>query len=197
MMMDARVAAVLRRLEEEDARERSDGTPTERRLRAVTPDVGRFLYLLVKIAGAQRILEVGMSGAYSTLWLAAAAAETGGHITTLELDRAKVARGQRNLREAGLNRVVTIVEGDAHQTLASLGGAFDLAFLDAEKEHYLDFLGPLIGLLRPGGVLVADNMLSHAEALASFRQAAESHPALECVLVPIPRGELRCRKRTV
>ncbi len=186
----------MRRLEEEDRRDRSDGTPRERRLRAVTPEVGRFLSLLVRIADARRILEVGTSCGYSTLWLATAARSTGGHVTTLEIDPAKVARTRQNLAEAGIEGSVTMVEGDAHDTLAGLEGPFDFAFLDAEKEFYPDFLTPLVSLLRPGGLLVADNLLSHADQLAAFRRAAESHPDLECVLVPIPRGELLCRKRS-
>ncbi|OGO50777.1 MAG: hypothetical protein A2148_03550 [Chloroflexi bacterium RBG_16_68_14] len=193
--MDERAAAVLRRLEEEDRRDRADGTPRERRLRSVTPEVGAFLNLLVKIAGARRILEVGTSGGYSTVWLATAAGETGGHVTTLEIDPAKIERARRSLSDAGMDDLVTIVEGDGRQTLATLDGPFDLAFLDTEKELYLDFLEPLVRLLRPGGLLVADNLLSHADDLAGFREAAESHPELECVLIPIPRGELLCRKR--
>ena len=194
--MDERAEAVLRRLHEEDSRDRVDGTPRSRRLRAVTPEVGRFLHLLVKLAGAQRVLEVGMSGGCSTIWLATAARETGGRVTTLELDHAKIDRARRNLAAAGVDDIVTIVEGDAHRTLGTLKGPFDFAFLDTEKELYVDFLQPLVSLLRPGGALIADNVLSHAEELASFREAAESHPDLECVLVPIPRGELVCRKRS-
>lgn len=186
---------VLRRLEEEDGRDRADGTSVARRLRSVTPEVGRFLHLLVKLAGARRLLEVGTSGAYSTIWLATAARETGGHVTTLELLPEKIARARQNLAAAGVDDMVTIVEGDARQTLSTLAGPFDFAFLDTEKELYLPLLEPLVALLAPGGVLVADNLLSHAEALAPFRQAAESHAELECVLVPIPRGELLCRKR--
>ena len=194
--MDERTAGVLRRLEDEDRLDRADGTPTERRLRAVTPEVGAFLNLLVRIAGARRIAEIGTSGGYSTGWLAAAARETGGHVTTLEIDPAKVERARGNLSDAGLESFVTVVEGDARRTLATLEGPVDLAFLDAEKELYLDLLEPLVRLLRPGGLLVADNLLSHAEELAGFRAAAEAHPELECVLVPIPRGELLCRKRS-
>jgi len=194
--MDERTAGVLRRLEDEDRLDRGDGTPTERRLRAVTPEVGAFLNLLVRIAGARRIAEIGTSGGYSTGWLAAAARETGGHVTTLEIDPAKVERARGNLSDAGLESFVTVVEGDARRTLATLEGPVDLAFLDAEKELYLDLLEPLVRLLRSGGLLVADNLLSHAEELAGFREAAQSHPDLECVLVPIPRGELLCRKRS-
>ena len=193
--MDERAAEVVRRLEEEDRSDRAAGTPRKERLRSVTPEVGAFLNLLVKIAGARRILEVGTSGGYSTLWLATAARETGGHVTTLEMDGAKIERARRNLSDAGVDVLVTILEGDAHQTLLALEGSFDLAFLDAEKEDYPAFLEPLVRLLRPGGLLVADNLLSHAEELAGFREAAESHPELECVLVPVPRGELVCRKR--
>lgn len=193
--MNERLALVLKRLEAEDRADRSDGTPRERRLRAVTPEVGRFLNIFAKAVGARRILEVGTSGGYSTLWLADAARETGGSVTTLEIDPAKVERAQRNLTEAGADGLVTIVPGDAREMVATLEPGFDFVFLDAEKELYLELLEPLVRLLRPGGALVADNLLSHAEELAAFREAAERHPELECVLVPIPRGELLCRKR--
>jgi len=194
--VDSKAAAVLRRLEAEDSRDRTDGTPRERRLRSVTPEVGQFLNLVAKIAGAQRLLEIGSSGGYSTLWLAEAARSAGGHVTALEIDPAKVGRARRNLAEAGVDQLVTIVEGDATDTLSGLEDPFDFAFLDAEKELYLGLLEPLVEALRPGGVLVADNLMSHAEDLAPFRRAAESHPELECVLVPVPRGELLCRKRS-
>ena len=193
--MEPRVGNVLRRLEEEDTLDRVDGTPRQLRLRAVTADVGQFLRLLVKLTEARHIVEIGTSGGYSTIWLASAARETGGQVTTLELDAAKIERARQNFALAGVDDLVTIVEGDAHQTLGTLKGSFDLAFLDAEKEFYLDFLEPLVGLLRVGGVLVADNLLSHAEDLAPFREAAESRADLECVLVPFPRGELMCVKR--
>ncbi len=192
--MNEQTSTVLRRLEEEDRRDREDGTPQARRLRSVSPEVWQFLHLLVKIAGARRILEVGTSGGYSTIALATAARETGGRVTTLEIDPAKIERAGRNLAEAQVDDLVTIREGDALQALPGLDGPFDMIFLDFEKELYLEALNPLVDLLRPGGLLVADNLLSHAEELAPFRQAAESHPELECLLVPIPRGELLCRK---
>lgn len=193
--MDERLVRALHRLESEDGRDRSDGTPRSQRLRAVTPEVGRFLNLLAKAIAARRVLEVGTSGGYSTLWLADAVRETGGAVITLEIDPAKIERAQKTFVEAGVQDVVTIVPGDARVTARRLEPGFDFVFLDAEKELYLDLLNPLVNLLRPGGVLVADNLLSHADELAPFREAAERHPELECVLVPIPRGELVCRKR--
>lgn len=194
--MEERLARMLERLESEDRADRSDGTPRSRRLRAVTPEVGRFLNLLAKVMSARRILEIGTSGGYSTLWLAEAVSETGGTVTTLELDPAKIERSRRTFAGAGVERLVTIVPGDARETVRTLAPGFDLVFLDVEKELYLELLNPLVSSLRPGGVLVADNLLSHADDLAAFREAAEAHPELECVLVPIPRGELLCRKRT-
>lgn len=194
-LVDGRTEGVLRRLEAEDSADRADGTPRERRLRSVTPEVGRFLHLLVKISGARRIIEVGTSGGYSTIWLASAARETNGRVTTLELDPLKIERARRNLTDADLGSIVTVVEGDARETLKALDPPADFVFLDLEKELYLDCLEPIVTLLRPGGLLVADNLLSHAQDLASFREAAESHPNLECLLVPIPRGELLCRKK--
>ncbi len=193
--MDERLVRALHRLESEDRRDRSDGTPRSQRLRAVTPEVGRFLNLLAKAIAARRVLEVGTSGGYSTLWLADAVRETGGTIITLEIDPAKIERAQKTFIEVGIRDVVTIVPGDARVTMLRLEPGFDFVFLDAEKEVYLDLLNPLVNLLRPGGVLVADNLLSHGDELAPFREAAERHPELECVLVPIPRGELLCRKR--
>ena len=191
-----RAQAVLRRLEDEDRADRSDGTPQSGRLRAISPEVGRFLQLLVKIGRTQRLLEIGTSGGYSTITLALALRETGCTITSLELDPAKVERAGRNLAEAGVEGIVTVREGDALAMLTGLGsGSFDFVFLDFEKELYLQALEPIVRVLAPCGLLVADNLLSHADDLAEFRAAAETHPELECVLIPIPRGELVCRKR--
>ncbi|MFQ5474050.1 MAG: O-methyltransferase, partial [Dehalococcoidia bacterium] len=128
--------------------------------------------------------------------LASAAWETGATVTTLEIDPAKIERARQSLAAAGLDDIVTIIEGDANETLQSTPGSFDFIFLDVEKELYDGLLDPLVDKLRPGGVLIADNLLSHAEDLASFRRHAEAHPDLECQLIPIPKGELLCRKKT-
>jgi len=189
-MIDERALAVLRTLEVQDARERESGTPRTERLRQVTPEVGRFLHTLVLATRPGSLLEIGTSGAYSTIWLAAAARETGAVVTTLEIDPIKVAAGRKNLAAAGLAETVTIVEGDALQYLRSRQDPLDFAFLDAEKEDYETYLELLVPLLTIGGLLVADNLLSHSEDLTGFSRSALDDERLSGLVVPIGRGEL-------
>src|SRR3990172_8921706 len=112
-MIDDRVRAVLDQLERHDAREREQGTPRAERLRQVTPDVGRFLHILVLATRPRTIVEIGTSGGYSTLWLATAARAVGASVVTLEIDAAKVSLARETLSDAGLEDTVSIIEGDA------------------------------------------------------------------------------------
>jgi predicted O-methyltransferase YrrM len=171
--------------EENDARE----TARPRRMLNITRDTGRLLWILVKATGATRILEVGTSNAFSTIWLADAARSTGGHVTTLELDPAKIALARRNLATAGLDGVVDIVEGPAADSLAALPGPFDLVFLDADRASYLVYLELVIPKLRTGAMLIADNATSHAHELQDYLARVKSHPQLFAVTVPIGNGE--------
>jgi len=189
-MMDERALAVLRTLEAQDARERETGTPRTERLRQVTPEVGRFLHTLVLATRPGSLLEIGTSGAYSTIWLAAAAREIGAAVTTLEIDPIKVTAGRENLAAAGLAKTATIVEGDALKYLRSRRDPLHFAFLDAEKEDYETYLSLIVPLLTIGGLLVADNLLSHSEDLAGFSRSALGDERLSGLVVPIGRGEL-------
>ncbi|MBI5948212.1 MAG: class I SAM-dependent methyltransferase [Chloroflexi bacterium] len=180
----------MRRLEAEDARDRVDGTPRARRLRAIQPEVGEFLLAIATAVAARTIVEVGTSAGYSTLWLALAAERTGGRVTTFEVDPAKVAIAARNLAEAGLSHRVDSRLEDGLAGLQRTAAQADLVFIDAEKEDYESFLEPAVRALRPGGTLVADNLTSHAEDLAGFRAKALGHPHLSGLVVPIGRGEL-------
>jgi len=193
-MIDPRARAVLEGLEHLDAREREQGTPRAERLRQVTPDVGRFLHTLVLATRPRSIVEIGTSGGYSTVWLATAARAAGASVVTLEIDPAKVRRATASLRQAGVDDVATIVEGDAFAFLRERREPIDFVFLDAEKEDYTAFLELIVPLLPPGGLLVADNLTSHADDLAEFRRWAESDPRLSAVVVPIGRGELIAAK---
>ncbi len=190
-LIDAKARAVLNGLEVRDAAERERAAPRAERLRQVTPDVGRFLHILVLATRPRSVIEIGTSGGYSTIWLGTAARAVGGTVTTLEIDPVKAKLAQSGLREAGLDGTVTLVPGDAFEYVRALGQeSVDFVFLDAEKEDYRAFLDLVVPRLRERGVLVADNLLSHAEDLAEFREKALSDPRLSAVVVPIGRGEL-------
>ena len=193
-MIDAKARAVLNNLERHDALEREQEVPRRERLRQVTADVGRFLHTLVLATRPRSILEIGTSGGYSTAWLATAARSVGATVTTLEIAPVKVQRATSNLREAGVDDIVTIVQGDAFDYLRDRRKPIDFVFLDAEKEDYVRFLELIVPRLPAGGLLVADNLISHADDLAQFRRRAESDPRLAAVIVPIGGGELLAAK---
>jgi len=167
--------------EDNDARE----TERPKRMLNITRDTGRLLWIIVCAIGATRILEVGTSNAFSTIWLADAARSTRGRVTTLELNPQKVALARANLAAAGLDGMVEIIEGRAADTLATLPGPFDLVFLDADRPSYLTYLELVVPKLRPGGLLIADNITSHAHELQDYIQRVKSHPQLFAVTVPL------------
>ena len=169
----------------------NDARTTERSMRMlnITPDTGQLLRILVRATGARRILEVGTSNGYSTMWLAWAATETGGHVTTLERLPEKVALARANFERAGLAPWITIREGVALETLPTLDGPFDLIFLDADRPSYLAYLDRLLPLLEVGGLLVTDNVVSHADEVAEFLARLKQDPDLDSVTVPVGNGE--------
>ena len=169
----------------------NDAQTTDRswRMLNITPDTGQWLRILVRATGARRILEVGTSNGYSTLWLAWAATETDGHVTTLERSADKAALARANFERAGLVGWITIREGAALDTLKTLDGPFDLIFLDADRASYHAYADLLLPLLRVGGLLVTDNVVSHAHELGDFLARLKQDPALDSVTVPVGNGE--------
>ena len=129
---------------------------------AVSPNLGKFLALLVQISGARRVLEIGTLGGYSTIWLARAL-PAGGHLLSLELLESHAEVARRNLAVAGLSDVVEVRVGPASETLAALDAEntehFDFIFIDADKEGYPQYLRGALALARPGTVIVADNIV--------------------------------------
>ena len=156
---------------------------------SVPPDTGKFLHVLVRMAKPKRILELGMFHGYSTLWIGLAARSVGARITTLELEAEKVAVAQANFAKAGLADIITVIQGDGKQTLAGLPGPYDLVFLDAAKEEYAAYFDLIYPRLAPGGVIVADNAVSHGEYMADYFDKARNHPNCVSVLVPVGTGE--------
>lgn len=134
----------------------------------VTPNQGRLLQLLARIQGAQRILEIGTLGGYSTIWLARAL-PAGGSLTTLEINPAYAELARKNLARAGLGGVATVRIGDAVQTLRQLAdegqAPFDFVFIDAKKEYNPQYLEGVLKLARPGTVIVCDNVVRAGRVL--------------------------------
>jgi predicted O-methyltransferase YrrM len=187
-VLDERVRAVLERLEREDADERERGLPPSQRARQVARTTGQFLFALVAPQTDCEILEIGGSRGYSTIWLASGARYLGGRVLSLEHDPAKTEAWRRNIAEAGLEEWAELVEGDAFETLERLDDVFDVVFLDAEKDDYERLLALARGKLEPGGLVVADNVLSHPDPLAQYSAARQGDPTLSSVTVPLDRG---------
>jgi predicted O-methyltransferase YrrM len=171
--------------EANDARE----TERPRRMLNITPDTGRFLWILVHAAKATRILEVGTSNGYSTIWLADAARETGGRVVTLEVNPDKVRQAETNLSRAGLAAFVDIRVGQAAETLATLAGPFDFVFLDADRAGYRTYLDLVLPRLTTRALLVADNVVSHRHELEAYLSRVKSDPRLFSVTLPVGKGE--------
>jgi len=186
----APIRAVMAELEARDRAERTDGTPQARRLRAIAPEVGQFLLTMAVAVGAKTIVEVGTSGGYSTLWLAMAAERTGGRVVTFEIDPTKVALARRNFASARMEPFIELREGDGGLGLLEFAGSADMVFVDCEKRDYARLLDLAIEALRPGGLFVADNLISHASELEAFRATALADPRLSGLVVPIGGGEL-------
>jgi caffeoyl-CoA O-methyltransferase len=187
-VLDEKVLAVLERLRQEDAEEREQGVARELRARAVAPTTGRFLFSLVAPQNACEVLEIGGSRGYSSIWLAAGVRILGGRVLSLEHDPAKCAAWRRNVADAGLEEWAELVEGDAFEALPEIEDGLDVVFIDAEKEDYERLFALARPKLEPGGLVVADNVLSHEEALGAYSRARQTDPTLVSVTVPLDRG---------
>lgn len=180
-------------LESLDKEDRLAGKPPGERLRQVPPETGKFLALLAASAPEGTYLEIGTSGGYSAMWLSLACKERGGKLTTFEVLEEKVKLARETFKITGLENVVELVFGDAKKYLQNYKNVA-FCFLDAEKEDYLDCYEKLIPNLVKGGILVADNVISHKEILEPMLERALTDVRVDALIVPIERGELVCRK---
>jgi len=185
-MIDEQIGAILERLYAEDAAQRAAGLPSSQRTRNVERETGQWLALLVRATNAREVLEIGSSNGVSTIWLAAAARDNGGRVTGTEILPVRAADANNNLAAAGLDAVARVVVGDARTTVATLSGRFDFVFIDAEKDDYVDHLEAVIDHVRPGGLILADNVISHD--VSAYQAAVRARSDLETVTIPIDRG---------
>lgn len=161
------------------------------RLRNLEPDTAALLALIVRAAAARRVLELGTSNGYSTLWLADAMRATGGHLVSVELDPDRSAQAVRNLARGGLSGYADVLVQDAGDALRQSSDAhWDVIFLDAERPAYVSYWPDLIRALRPGGLLAVDNVTSHADEVAEFRSLVSGDPEITEAVAPTGAGLL-------
>src|SRR5215510_14805768 len=176
----------------------------ERSLPLVDAEVGVLLRVLTMAVRATRVLEIGTAIGYSDIWMAGALPE-GGMLLTLEVDEQRVREARDNFRRAGVAERVNVISGNARLLLAKVSGPFDLIFQDGDKLMYGPMLNRLVDLLRPGGLLVTDNVLwdgdvvpgfgahkhtdpADAQAIAAYNELIHNHPALVTSIVPLRDG---------
>ena len=169
----------------------------------VSPNQGRLLRLLVEIAGARRILEIGALGGYSAIHLARGLPE-GGELISLELDEHHADVARNNVERAGLSDIVEVRVGDAHRLLTNLiengEEPFDLVFIDADKEGYPDYLQASLRLVRPGSLILGDNTIrggtvldpqeETARATREFNRLVAEDPRLHGIVLPLIRERI-------
>ncbi|MBM7855519.1 putative O-methyltransferase YrrM [Desulfohalotomaculum tongense] len=170
----------------------------------VEPEVAQLLYWLALSHHVKNVLEIGTAIGYSTLWLAKAVLPRGGKITTLEINEPRYEAAKKNFKAAGVDKNIDLILGDARELIYKLKGPYDFIFLDAAKGKYLEFLQKCIDILRPGGLLVADDVFMHGmvitgdidkrrnktavRRLRDYLKLVMKHPQLETVIIPLGDG---------
>lgn len=149
--------------------------------RNVATQDGRFLRIMAESMNAKHVVEIGTSTGYSGIWFGMALQQTGGKLTTFEIDAGRAAKARENFKKAGMADIITLVEGDAHEKVKELKGKIDILFLDADKEGYIDYLNKLLPLLRTGGVVIAHN-INPRMADPKFIEAITTNPNLETIV---------------
>jgi predicted O-methyltransferase YrrM len=178
-VLDDKVLAVLARLEADEPI--PPAVPVE-------PTTGRFLFSVCAPQTDCEVLEIGAGRGYSTIWLAAAVRHLGGHVLSLERDDDAVGAWRRNLADAGLEETTDLVVGDALETLPLIDDVFDVVFLDAANKQYEELFALARPKLEPGALVVADDVVLHADVLGDYAQARQNDPTLSSLTVPLDRG---------
>jgi len=148
----------------------------------VSPEDGRLLRLLTEAVGAKHVVEIGTSNGYSAIWFCLALRNTGGELITHEIDTERAVLARENFKRAGVDSLVKLVEGDAHETVKKLEAPIDVLFLDADKEGYIDYFNQLLPKVRPGGLIIAHNM-NPGQADPNYTKAITTNPDLETVFL--------------
>ncbi len=151
-------------------------------------ETAQLISIFIQSGRRTRLLEIGTSNGHSTIWLASATQRVAGHVTSIEHSAEKQALAESNLKRAGLREYVTLLQGDAGDVLGGLPGSFDLVFLDANRLQYTALLPLLLPRLESDALVLADNVHSHPQEVASYLEAIDSHPGFDHVVVGVGKG---------
>jgi caffeoyl-CoA O-methyltransferase len=194
--VDSKVLSVISRLNRQSNRERSGRVKVapDQEMLAITADTGIFFSILLKAIKAKRILEVGTSVGFSTLWFADALGKNrrSTKVITIEMNPLKVEQALKNFKEAGVDKVIDVRQGIALDLLNKLKGKFDFVFIDADKENIIRYFDLILPMVRIGGIIATDNMLypdHFRPAMRKYARHVHSKPNIQSVTVPIGMGE--------
>jgi predicted O-methyltransferase YrrM len=186
--MEQRLRELLQEMEmhgkENDARE----SERPRMMLNLEPASAQLISILVRASGATRGLEVGTSNAYSTIWLAWSLGPVNGRIISIDRNPDKHALARENLRRANLLDRVDLHTGDAVEIARRLSGPFDLVFLDADRRMFAEVMQNLLPKLAPKTLVIADNVLSHAEDIAEYLKLISCLEDFQHTIVPVGKG---------
>ena len=193
--MDRQLQSLLAELEQFGSANDRATNERSRKMLNITRDTGEFLAVLVRATAARRILEIGTSNGYSTLWLASAAQATGGSVTTVEISDYKITMATKNFARSGLDLFITSLQDDAGRVLErTADSALDFIFLDSERPEYPGWWPHIRRVLRPGGLLVVDNATSHPHEVAPLVALVQADSSFTTSLVPVGNGEFMAVK---
>jgi predicted O-methyltransferase YrrM len=200
-MLGTRIDNVLRRIEEQEKFEQENPfkIPNSEKVLSIGRDTGIFYNILLQNITAKKILEIGMSVGYSTIWFAdSISKKPDGKIVTIDNDEKKIERAKKNFEESGISEIIDIRHGDALKILSDINNesnsseSFDFIFIDADKERYIQYFDAALPLLKPGGFIGADNIL-FPERFQKFTNLYVKHvrknPNIRSVTIPIDNGE--------
>ena len=200
-MIDSKIESVLKRIEEQEKfeQENPNEIPNSEKVLAIGRNTGIFYNILLQSMATKKILEIGMSAGYSTIWFAdAISKKPNGKIITIDQDKKKIEQAKRNFEDAGVGDLIEIRHGDALEVLSDISNesnsaeSLDFVFIDADKERYIQYFDAVLPLVKPGGIIGADNIL-FPERFQKFTNLYVKHvrenPSIRSVTIPIDNGE--------
>jgi predicted O-methyltransferase YrrM len=200
-MPDSKIDTVLKRIEDQEKFEQENPhkIPNSEKVLSIGRDTGIFYNILLQNMDAKKILEIGMSVGYSTIWFADSISKKyNGKIITIEQDIKKIKRAKKNFKDADVSDFIEICHGDALKVLSDISSEakstekFDFVFIDADKERYIQYFDAVLPMVKPGGLIGADNIL-FPERFQKFAnlyvQHVRKNPIIRSVTIPIDNGE--------